>query len=140
MDKSQFVIPDRAVFMVSPRDYRLSSLSGYCVNFKEGVPAQVPPHVYKEALALGARVVEGETVTPATEPEPEKPFDRDAALLDALRVIVSRNNEDDYTVNGVPKVLSVMELLPPEFEPRANSTEVARVFEILQDNIDLAED
>ena len=52
-------IPARSVPMISPRDYRLSSLTGFCVTFKANVPINVPPHVYLEALAIGASVAEG---------------------------------------------------------------------------------
>jgi len=67
MDNPAIEIPKTAVLMVSTfRDYRLSSLSGYCMTFKQGEPAKVPPQAYLEALEAGVTMVKD-------QPEPEAP-------------------------------------------------------------------
>ena len=66
-------VPTKPVFMETIRDYRLSSLNGYVVNFKRGKPSLVPPHVYLEAIRAGAIVCE-------EQPEPEEEVKTDGGI------------------------------------------------------------
>lgn len=143
-------VPKRAVPMVSPRDYRLSSLCGYCVTFVANEPIKVPPMVYLEALAIGATVVEG-------TPEPEAPVEKsvvhesvnEAAKLEkeafnsslkaALTLVITRNDPTDFKADSTPKVAKVVAEMSPEIR-RPTATEVSDAYQELQENIDLAED
>ncbi len=149
MDKSQIEIPKSAVLMVSPRDYRLSSLSGYCMLFKVDTPVSVPPIIYEEALKAGIRMVEGQEMP---EAPPEKPPRADteeasrlaaeakaSALKEALIIVITRNQPEDFKADGTPKVNKVIAEMSPEI-PRPTATEISEAYEALQENLDLAED
>jgi hypothetical protein len=143
-------IPARAVPMTSPRDYRLSSLTGYCVTFKANVPINVPPHVYLEALAIGASVVEG---TPEPQAAEEKTVVHESvkeaarleelaytdALRQALTIIIYRNNPEDFKADLTPKVAKVIAEMSPEIR-RPTATHVYDMYQELQENLDLAKD
>lgn len=145
------VLPKRAVPMVSFRDYRLSSLTGYCVTFKKGVPVNVPPHVYEEALAIGAEVVEGHedkdppaedpTIAEASRKEAAKlaAGAKEEALKNALIKIITVNDPIDFKADGTPRANRVVAEMSPEF-PRPTATEISEAYWALQSNIDLVED
>ena len=149
MANSPIEIPKTSVSMVSPRDYRLSSLCGYCVTFKADVAINVPPMVYKEALAIGARLVDEELPkAPVTKPAIDSSVAEAAkleaeakteALRNALTVVITRNDPNDFKADGTPKVQKVAVEMAPEF-PKPTATEVADTYERLQENLDLAED
>lgn len=143
MDKSR-AIPKTSVKMVSPRDYRLSSLTGFCVNFVANKPVPVPPHVYLEALEMGATVVDAQVITveetPQTQVEAVDPAQRSADLDQAMMIVLTRNDPDDFKNDSTPKVNKVIAELDPEFEPRPTATECLESYERLQENLDLAED
>lgn len=140
-------IPKTSVKMVSPRDYRLSSLTGFCVNFVANKPSLVPPHVYLEALEMGATVVDDAQAIPVV-PEPETqveaikmaPSQRTAALDQAMMLVLTRNDPEDFKADGIPKINKVIAELAPEFEPRPTATECLESYERLQENLDLVED
>jgi len=141
--------PKTAVLMVSPRDYRLSSLSGYCMIFKKDVPVGVPPHVFQEALIAGIVMVEGEEDKKAPEPKKEDPRREEAAALakeaaaaalkTALTVIITRNDPTDFKADNMPKLNKVVAEMAPEF-PRPTATEISDAYQKLQSDIDLVED
>lgn len=139
-------IPKTSVKMVSPRDYRLSSLTGFCVNFVANEPIPVPPHVYLEALECGATVVDAKAAPVVPEPETQvetvepDPAQRVADLDAAVSIVIVRNDPDDFKADSTPKVNKVIAELSPEFEPRPSATEVYESYERLQENLDLAED
>lgn len=149
MEKSQFEIPKSAVLMVSPRDYRLSSLNGYCMLFKAGVPVKVPPVIYAEAVRAGISMVEGQEMPEAPkDPEPRKGAEeadrleaeaKESALKTALTVLITRNDPQDFKADGTPKALKVIAELSPEI-PRPTATEISEAYQALQENLDLAED
>lgn len=142
-------IPKAAVLMVSPRDYRLSSLKGVVVNFKADLPVMVVPHVYEECLAIGAQLAEGETMPDA--PPEKKPHEsiveavkleaeaKADALDKALRIVIARNDPNDFKADDTPKHPKVIAEMSPEI-PRPTATEIADAFAALQDDLDLAED
>ena len=138
-------IPKSAVKMVSPRDYRLSSLTGYCVNFIANVPISVPPHVYIEALEMGATVVDvAETPVDVAETPVDvvklDPVQRMADLDRAMMAVLMRNDPEDFKKDSMPKINKVIAELALEFEPRPTGTEVLESYERMQENLDLAED
>jgi hypothetical protein len=128
--------------MVSPRDYRLSSLTGFCVSFRANVPVFVPPHVYIEALEMGANVVD-QPVSVAEAPVSVAKVDptlRMAELDRAMTAVLARNDPEDFKADSTPKVNKVIAELAPEFEPRPTATEVFESYERMQENLDLVED
>ena len=136
-------IPKSSVKMVSPRDYRLSSLTGFCVNFHANAPVYVPPHVYLEALEIGATVVDAQATPVVPEPETKvevDPTQRAADLDRAMTIVLTRNDPEDFKTDDTPKVNKVIAELAPEFEPRPTATECFESYERLQENLDLAED
>lgn len=146
MDNSR-AIPKSAVKMVSFRDYRLSSLKGYVVNFIANEPINVPPHIYLEALEIGAAVVaDAQDIPVVSEPEAQvetsevDPAQRAADLDQAMMIVLTRNDPDDFKNDSTPKVNKVIAELAPEFEPRPTATECFESYERLQENLDLAED
>lgn len=142
-------IPSAKVFMVSPRDYRLSSLQGTVVNFKQDIPIKVNPNAYLEALACGASMAEDQDLP---DPSTEKKDQEDAveaakleakekadALNTALTAILTRNDPEDFKKDGTPKSNRVIAELSPD-NPRPTATEIADAYAVLQENLDLAED
>lgn len=99
------------------RDYDLVS-KGYVVNFKKGVPASVAPLIEREAAAIGAERVDGDTVSPLAPAIPE-PQDMDAeqvreAILAAFDLLVEENTPADFTANGTPSVAAVRRVAESE--------------------------
>ncbi len=149
MGNSHIEIPKSAVLMVCPRDYRLSSLNGYVVTFKSDVPIKVPPHVYLEAYAIGARMIEGEEMPEAPPEKKVDPHRAEAAKLEAeakadaldtaLRIVIARNDPNDFKADDTPKHAKVIAEMSPEI-PRPSATEIADAFEVLQSDIGLVED
>lgn len=149
MANSPIEVPLASVSMVSSRDYRLSSLCGFCVTFKADVPINVPPMVYLEALAMGARMVEGEEMPEAPAPKVVDPSIAEAAKLEAeanaealnkaLVVIITRNDPNDFKADSLPKAQKVIAEMAPEFS-KPTATEIADAYERLQENIDLTEE
>ncbi len=155
-DKSHIKVPKTSVLMVSPRDYRLSSLTGFCVNFKRGVPILVPPHVFVEAIECGAEVFEPDQESkepdlsgldlpddelvdePVPEPEPDLP-DAESALEQAIRVVLARNDPEDFKTDGSPKQIKIIAEMAPEY-PRPTATEISDAYQKLQEDVNLAED
>ena len=144
-------VPKTAVSMVSPRDYRLSSLCGYVVNFQADVPINVIPPVYLEALKMGARLVDEDAPLP-TAPVMKPTIDPSiaegaklaaeanaGALIKALTVIITRNDPNDFKADNMPKLNKVLAEMAPEFS-KPTATEVADAYAKLQENIDLAEE
>ena len=136
--------------MICNRDYRLSSLNGYVVNFKANEPAQVPPHVYAEAVGIGA--------VPMEEPELDAPRERsgyevdesvhEAAAMEAeaqkdavQRVIVTlfeKNDTSLFRADGYPKVVSVLDALPGTV-PKPTAMEIQAIFDEMRYDVKYAD-
>jgi hypothetical protein len=140
-------VPSRPVMMQTNRDYRLSSLNGYVVNFKANEPARVPPHVYTEAIRAGAIVVE-ECEVEATKTDGGQRGAAEAAKLEAeakaqhvsnaCTVILVRDDPSDFKADGYPKLNKVIAEIPPEC-PKPTAGEVQSAIDELRENIDLAD-
>jgi hypothetical protein len=103
------------VKFTSNRDIVVRSKStGHAIEFKKGVPTQVPPGMHSEVMEKGILPVEddGKAVDPvkhqaAVEPAkpklpPEDGDVRNAEILEAIKVIVARNNSKDFAGGGCP--------------------------------------
>ena len=144
-------LPNANIFMISPRDYRLSSRNGTVVNFKKDVPTKVPPNAYVEAIACGAWVDEDQEMPAPVEEEAKKsqPGEAEAVKLEAeafksaltlaLTGILTKNDPEDFRADGIPKANKVIAEISPEIR-RPTATEIADTFAELQEKFELAED
>ena len=92
------------------RNYTLRTLMGHSIEFKKGEPTFVPRIVEKDALAIGALPVDGETpnVLMSEELAPRyTPDEQHELMIQAFEQIVARNDSKDFTGSGVPSVKAV---------------------------------
>lgn len=141
-------IPDQPVLMQTNRDYRLSSLNGYVVNFRAGQPCRVPPNAYLEAVSVGAVICDDQ---PEVEPEEitERPSIAETAKLEAeaklgyiqqaCLKVMAENDTSLLKTDGSPKVIAVISALEPQ-APRPSAAEIQQVWDLMQRDMDLAED
>lgn len=140
-------VPDRPVYMQTNRDFRLSSLHGWVCNFKAGVPERVPPHVYAEAIGIGAVVCEEQ---PEKEVSPNRPevtaqeaiegeaAAQEAYVTQACLAIIAKGDEADYKADGYPLLAAVHRELAPEC-PKPTAGYVQQVYDQLREHADLIE-
>lgn len=141
--------PDRPVMMQTNRDFRLSSLNGYVVNFRANTPTSVPPNAYIEAVGIGAVECEEQPEFTLAEEKKEHPSIAEAAKLEAeakysyikqaCLQLMAENDSTAFKADGYPKVASLIEALPPE-APRPTAGEINEVYDALREDMDLAED
>lgn len=100
----------------------LVTMSGLCVQFIADTEVQVPKHLVREALEIGAVVInddkrtsqeiledvtrEQERSAPVTDP-----VERENAIREAIAVITATNSREDFTGTGTPHAKSVSKLL-----------------------------
>lgn len=143
-------VPTKPVFMETIRDYRLSSLNGYVVNFKRGKPSLVPPHVYLEAIRAGAVVCEEQPeekdevktdggVPGAAEAAKLEASAKTEHIKKACLVLMARDDAaNDFKADGYPKFNKVVAECPPEC-PSFTAGDVQEVFDILREDVSLAD-
>jgi len=111
--------------MVLNRNFRLASINGPIILFEKDKEVNVPFPMYQEALYIGATVVEGETAPEIPAPkvkETPKGAARDAAVMDALELMYSRNERGDFGGNGAPTVKALSQIC--EFDVQAKERDV----------------
>jgi hypothetical protein len=85
------------------RNKTVESTKGHTVAFKKNEPTYVPPDMYAEVQALGAVPDEELTVEePSPNATPTDQKVRDAAILEACKDVMLRNDRADFTANGAP--------------------------------------
>lgn len=146
--EQSLTIPETAVFMTTNRDFRLSSLSGWVVNFKKDVPERVPPNVYAEAVGIGAIDCDPEEHPPAeiTPPKEPHPSIAEAAKLEgeakkdyikqACLILMERGDSTEFKADGYPKANKVIAELAPQC-PHPTAQEIQEVFDDLRKDVDL---
>lgn len=91
------------------RNHTHASLYGHTIRFVKDEPIEVPAMLFPELLAIGAEFADGEGL--AAEPEREDnephPDERADLVLKAALAIAERNDNDDFTASGTPKVEAV---------------------------------
>lgn len=98
---------------VSNRDIVVRSLHGHAIEFKKGVPTQVPRVMHAECLEKGILPVEsneqGSAIQDAPGPNlaPEDKLERDDAILEVIKQIVKRNNSNDFVGGGHPSAVTI---------------------------------
>lgn len=92
------------------RNYVLRSKYGHMIDFVKGEPTHVPPALVKEAVSIGAECIDGAVDILGEEAQPAQPTQEELHVLmrAAFDDLVQRNDPDDFTAQGVPKV-SVVE-------------------------------
>lgn len=123
---------------VSTRDVRIASTRGHVINMVAGEPKTLPSKMAEAALAQGCvRAADAESAVAALQKAAAKlkaqaqaeadegdklPTDAEAkaALVAALETINARENADDYTKHGTPKVDVVNELAGEPHAFKAN--------------------
>ena len=83
---------------------------GHVVTFDKGDTLFVPHSLHRQALEQGLEPVpeDGEDVVKAVS----KPDDTDRieAIKVAMKLIAERNNADDFTAGGIPKIRAIESL------------------------------
>lgn len=90
-----------------------SKNTGHAIEFKKGVPTNVPAGMHSECMEKGVLPVEenGKPVDPAehqaaldkkVELPPEDGNERAAAIVVVMKELVKRNNSKDFTGGGCP--------------------------------------
>lgn len=130
----------KTVEMVMDRNYTVRSTLGHIITFKKGEPTLVVASMVRSCAEVGARRVDGEEAIKPVEEEdvaqaqqavdPGQRMDDVRAAIDKL---VEKNDVDDFTAGGSPKVASVSEVVGYKID----RTEVARAWK--QRNEELAE-
>lgn len=102
------------------RDYVLRTTKGYTVAFKKGKPVFVPPLIEKDAVAIGAeRADNGKTDVLAPETGEKVPMTFEElreAMFAAFDLLVEKNESDDFTAQGVPKVAVVEKMIETDID------------------------
>ena len=135
--------------MISPFDQTINSTSGHCITFKANKPAEVPDseQFLQECQNRGVRAYAGDPNTPAPPAAPEPIVDNtkvDAeaqfavGLDQALMRILMREDPSDLNAQDWPKVTKVTAEMSPDLR-RPTATEISAAYQVLQENIDLAE-
>ncbi len=104
--------PAKGVTMMTlNRNYTHASVYGHAVRFKKNVPTVVPNVIVRECVALGAERSDGKDAIvearPAADKAPQNVDDRMDAVLDAIESMLERNDREDFTGTGLPKVVSL---------------------------------
>jgi len=100
----------KPVPMVLDRNYTLASTLGHILTFKKGQTLNVPPIMVHACAQIGARRVDGQDVFEEPEPvapQPVDPAQRLVAIRKAVEVVVDKNEREDFTAGGSPKVTAV---------------------------------
>lgn len=99
------------------RDYVHHSTLGHSVAFKKNEPVYVPKIIEREVLRFGAESVEGgETPSliedaPVKESAPVDAGEMTELIEAAFAEIVERNNPEEFTAAGVPRVPAIEKIV-----------------------------
>jgi hypothetical protein len=89
------------------RNYLLHTTTGNSIQFLKGKPTFVPKPCARDAVSIGAELVEGDKVD-ILEDEVEiihiSPEERVAKMKDAFRIMQDRDERGDFTGTGVPNL------------------------------------
>lgn len=94
------------------RKFTLRTTKGCVINFPKDEPTWVPPLAVEDAIAIGARLVDGEADIPGAEEEAAPVLslaERKEKIFEAFGIMKSRNERLDFTASGLPNA----KRLPP---------------------------
>jgi len=93
------------------RDKVVASTLGYAIEFKKGVPVEVPPRMYREVIAVGAIPEEEVDLDAKVEgAAPTDPLKRRADIIAAIELIVQKAEREDFTAAGLPHPKAVSKI------------------------------
>lgn len=98
---------------VSNRNIVVGGTMGYAIEFKAGVPQEVPKRMWDECMSRGI-LPEDDLPEDAPTPVGAVPDDEaviEARIIDAFKTIVTRQQRGDFTGAGYPSVASVSQLV-----------------------------
>jgi hypothetical protein len=153
MDMSNLETPKGPVIMQTSRDVRLSSMSGFVINFKANEPTRVPPQCFQEAIRTGAVEVDVEDRPAEAAPSPDEPVERpgekEAVKLEveakthhiqtAIKQLLVAGDTTTFNANGYPKPHEVRKLLPAE-AGSVTAQDVRDAFDAMTSDMTLAGD
>lgn len=97
------------------RTHVLVTLSGRAIEFKKGQPTHVPQECVRDAVAIGAVPSDGSDVAKVFEADedslpkaPTNPAERQEKIMNSMRLLIERNDRDDFSASGLPN-LKVLE-------------------------------
>ena len=95
--------------MVLNRDYRIASTLGLVFNFKKDKARMVPALIVRDCIDVGAEFVNKDDRAeyfkePERETQPVAPGERRDVIAQAVETIFERNERDDFTATGNPKL------------------------------------
>ncbi len=96
------------------RNHTVASVTGHSIKFVKDVPTYVPRQMHREVKAIGAVECDGDEVDFSAPEKPAAPVDqieRDELIKMALAEIREKNDRDDFTATGTPKVKTVTEMV-----------------------------
>lgn len=119
--------------LVLSRNYVLTTTKGHSIEFVKGVPVQVPPIVYADAIAIGAVPEDGSDPDileeKARPTAPADPAERTPLIMKAIEALVERNEREDFTAAGSPTV----DALSKQVGFKVQSKEIAAVWQAFHD-------
>jgi hypothetical protein len=95
------------------RNYVLRTTKGHAICFEKDKPTEIPPVCVEDAVAIGARPVEGDADNIDETPEPiiMSAAERKEAVFEAFRTMKARNERLDFTGTGIPNAKRLPQLL-----------------------------
>ena len=91
--------------MVLHRSYVMRTKKGRSIRFVKDTPVLVPKELVPDAVAIGAVPEKGDQPDVIGDPDAPvvlSPGERDAKILDAIKVMIERNERGDFTGSGQP--------------------------------------
>jgi hypothetical protein len=96
---------------ISNRSFVLASVLGHSIAFEKGVPTHVPKECHREAIGAGCVASDGEVEMETKKPETVLNEDeRNEMLRMVLADMKTRNDREEFTATGAPKVKAVEKL------------------------------
>lgn len=94
------------------RNFVLATTLGHAIEFKKGVPTEVPKILHREAIAIGAipeaQVEEDDKQVLEAPIDPSK---RQEDILAAFELIVAKADREDFTAAGLPHPRAVSKIV-----------------------------
>lgn len=95
------------------RNHTVTSTMGHSIAFKKGVATHVPREMEREVLAAGAYTAEGEGEVDMDDTKKGPVALEGDERIEMLKMILAdmkvRNDREDFTATGTPKVKAVAE-------------------------------
>lgn len=115
------------------RDRVVATTLGHSIEFKKGVPTNVPPALYDIVQQHGA--VPEEEIPESEETKtivPTDPAERSGLIQAALEIVVTRNRKTDFTANNLPHTKALTAELGWSVDAAERDVEWAK-FQAVQD-------